>query len=158
MNASPSARLTALGLTLPPIRRPAGNFIMAKRHGDLLFLSGQGPGGTETVVRHGKVGAEFGVWEAYDHARRVTLNLLAAAEAELGSVDQIGSIVKVLGFVNAIPEFTDHPAVINGCSDLLVEIFGPERGAHARSAIGAGSLPSQITVEIEMIVSCRHVE
>lgn len=102
----------------------------------------------------GKVGAEIGSDEAYQHARRVTLNLLSAANAALGSIDRIGGIVKVLGFVNAVPEFADHPTVINGCSDLLIDIFGPDRGAHARSAIGAGSLPSRITVEIEMVVSC----
>lgn len=154
MTVSPSTRLAELGLVLPSPRRPAGNFVMAKRYGDLLFLSGQGPGGEGASLPRGKVGTEIGSDEAYQHARHVTLNLLSAANAALGSIDRIGGIVKVLGFVNAIPEFADHPAVINGCSDLLIDIFGPDRGAHARSAIGAGSLPSRITVEIEMVVSC----
>ncbi|WP_442580344.1 RidA family protein [Mesorhizobium sp. ASY16-5R] len=154
MTASPAARLAELGLVLPPLRKPAGNFTMARRHGDLLYLSGQGPGGSNVSLPHGKVGGEIGVEEAYEHARRVTLNLLAAADATLGSIDRIGGIIKVLGFVNAVPDFADHPSVINGCSDLLLDIFGADRGRHARSAIGAGSLPSRITVEIEMIVSC----
>lgn len=150
----PSQRLAELGLHLPPPRPPVGNFATAVRHGDLLFLSGQGPVTAEGVKHTGKVGATVTEVEARTHARLVTLNLLAAAAAELGSIDRIGRIIKVLGFVNAAPDFARHPAVIDGCSDLLLDIFGPERGRHARSAIGAGSLPGQITVEIEMIVSC----
>ena len=150
-----STRLSALGLTLPELRTPVGNFVMAKRHGDLLYLSGQGPNTTGSARISGKVGESVGVEEAYQHARLVTLNLLAAANDYLGTLDRIDGIVKVLGFVNAVPDFTAHPSVINGCSDLLLEIFEPDRGSHARSAIGAASLPAQITVEIEMIVSCR---
>jgi enamine deaminase RidA (YjgF/YER057c/UK114 family) len=150
-----SQRLAALGLELPPQRPPVGNFVTAMRHGDLLFLSGQGPVTADGAKFSGKVGAEVSEAEATEHARLVTLNLLAAAAAELGSIDRIDRIIKVLGFVNAAPDFARHPAVINGCSDLLNDVFGPERGRHARSAIGAGSLPGQITVEIEMIVSCK---
>jgi enamine deaminase RidA (YjgF/YER057c/UK114 family) len=150
-----SQRLADLGLELPRLRAPVGTFAMAVRHGDLLYLSGQGPGTAEGGTFRGKVGAEVSEAEATGHARLVTLNLLAAAAAELGSIDRIDRIVKVLGFVNAAPDFARHPAVINGCSDLLMAVFGPERGRHARSAIGAGSLPGQITVEIEMIVSCK---
>ena len=152
MTERTSARLSALGLILPELRTPVGNFVMAKRHGDLLYLSGQGPNSTGSARISGKVGESVGVEEAYQHARLVTLNLLAAANDNLGSLDRI---VKVLGFVNAVSDFTAHPSVINGCSDLLLEIFRPDRGSHARSAIGAASLPAQITVEIEMIVSCR---
>lgn len=154
MSMSPAERLKSLGIELRATRKPAGNFVMAKRHGNLLYLSGQGPTDADGVRMTGKVGQAVTREEAYEHARLVTVNLLSAAQAELGSIDDIDEIVKVLGFVNAAPDFADHPAVLNGCSDLLVAIFGAERGSHARSAIGAGSLPSQITVEIEMIVSC----
>jgi enamine deaminase RidA (YjgF/YER057c/UK114 family) len=155
MKDSASTRLLELGLTLPGLRAPVGNFVMAKRHGDLLYLSGQGPNVEGGVKISGKVGDTVGVEEAYQHARLVTLNLLAAADNYLGSLDRIDNIIKVHGFVNAAPDFTAHPSVINGCSDLLVALFGPVRGSHARSAIGVASLPTQITVEIEMIVSCR---
>lgn len=151
----PSERLAELGITLPPARVPVGNFAPAVRHGDLLFLSGQGPVTADGTRHTGKVGDTVSEEEGRDHARLVTLNLLAAAAAELGSIDRIDRIIKVLGLVNAAPGFARHPAVIDGCSDLLSDIFGPERGRHARSAVGAGSLPGQITVEIEMIVSCR---
>ncbi|WP_346891271.1 RidA family protein [uncultured Roseibium sp.] len=151
----PSQRLSSLGLMLPTMRVPVGNFIMARRYGDLLFLSGQGPTTADGLKMTGKVGAEVSIDEAYGHARLVTLNLLAAIDAHLGSIDQVDAIVKVLGFVNAAPDFGDHPAVINGCSDLLIDIFGKACGQHARAAIGAGSLPSGITVEIEMVVGCR---
>ena len=155
MILSPSQRLASLGLELRPPRTPVGNFVLAKRHGDLLYLSGQAPTDASGVKKTGKVGETVTQEQAYEHARLVTLNLLSAIQVHLGSIDQVDEIVKVLGFVNAASHFTDHPAVINGCSDLLVQVFGAERGSHARSAIGAGSLPSQITVEIEMIVSCR---
>lgn len=153
MNTLPSARLAALGLSLPRLRKPAGNFVMAKRVGSLLYLSGQGPNTGDGPRICGKVGEAVTREEAYQHARTATLNVLAAADDYLGSIDHIDEIVKVLGFVNAASDFTDHPAVINGCSDLLLEVFGPTRGHHARSAIGAGSLPSGIPVEIEMIVA-----
>ncbi|TPM93715.1 RidA family protein [Mesorhizobium sp. B2-1-3A] len=149
---APSERLRKLGLTLPPQRRPVANFLPYKQYGHLLFLSGQGPVSHEGVRYTGKVGLDVSVSEAYQHAQLTTLNLLAVAEAAAGSIDRVAEIVKVLGFVNAAADFTDHPAVINGCSDLLVSLFG-EQGMHARSAIGAGSLPNQITVEIEMIVA-----
>jgi enamine deaminase RidA (YjgF/YER057c/UK114 family) len=100
----------------------------------------------------GKVGAEVSLEDAYQHARLTTLNLLAVIEEAVG-LSKVSKVVKVLGMVNAAPDFIAHPAVINGCSDLLVEVFGAEVGAHARSAVGMGSLPYQITVEIEMIVA-----
>lgn len=155
MTEGPSTRLANLGLALPQLRTPVGNFVMAKPHGDLLYLSGQGPNTVGDAKISGKVGDAVSVEQAYQHARLATLNLLAAAADHLGSLDRIEDIVKVLGFVNAAPDFSAHPAVINGCSDLLIEIFGPQRGSHARSAIGVASLPAQITVEIEMIVSWR---
>jgi enamine deaminase RidA (YjgF/YER057c/UK114 family) len=139
-------RLTELGIALPPIPTPAGNYVHAVRSADLLFLSGKGPG-----KARGKVGGGVSTEEAYQHARTVGLTLIAVLREELGSLDRVARIVKVLGMVNAVPEFGEHPQVINGCSDLFVEVFG-DRGRHARSAVGMGSLPSQITVEIECIV------
>ncbi|SFI57766.1 RidA family protein [Caulobacter sp. UNC279MFTsu5.1] len=147
----PKARLAALGLQLPKPPAAVGNFAAAVRDGRLLYLSGQGPvhaGGVYT----GKVGAEVSLEDAYQHARLTTLNLLAVIEEAVG-LSKVSKVVKVLGMVNAAPDFIAHPAVINGCSDLLVEVFGAEVGAHARSAVGMGSLPYQITVEIEMIVA-----
>lgn len=149
---NPSERLRRLGLMLPPPRKPVANFLPYKRHGDLLFLSGQGPVSHEGVRHTGKVGLNVSVSEAYDHARLAALNLLSIADVAAGSIDRVTGIVKVLGYVNAAPDFTDHPAAMNGCSDLLISVFG-DRGMHARSAIGAGSLPNHITVEIEMVVS-----
>ena len=139
-------RLNELGIELPPVPGPAGNYVHAVRTGDLLFLAGKGPG---NVV--GKVGAGISVEEAYSHARATGLVLIAVMRQELGSLDRVNRIVKVLGMVNAVPEFGQQPAVINGCSDLFVEVFG-EKGRHARSAVGMGSLPGGIPVEIEVIV------
>jgi Putative translation initiation inhibitor, yjgF family len=152
MAMKPTERLRELGLVLPPPRKPVGNFVPAVRSGNLLFLSGQGPVLPDGTAFTGKVGQDFSVDEAYEHAKICTLNLLALAHDALGSIDSIERIVKVLGFVNGVPDFGDQPRVINGCSDLLIAIFGPERGAHARSAVGAGSLPRQISVEVEMVV------
>jgi enamine deaminase RidA (YjgF/YER057c/UK114 family) len=124
----------------------AVNYVHAVRTGRLLFLAGKGVG-----PYSGKVGRDVTVDQAYEYARCTGIMLLAAIKHELGSLDRITRIVKVLGFVNAVPEFSEHPQVINGCSDLLIEVFG-ERGRHARTSIGAGSTPSQIPLEIEMIV------
>lgn len=139
-------RLEELGITLPPLPTPAGNYVHAVRSGNLLFLAGKGPGKVS-----GKLGDDFSTEEGYDHARTVGLTLIAVMRAELGTLDRVARIVKVLGMVNATPDFAEHPKVINGCSDLFVEVFG-DRGKHARSAVGMGSLPSQIPVEIECIV------
>jgi len=127
------------------------NFFNAVRTGDLLFLAGKGPGAVDGVRPHGKLGREFDTQQGYRFARSVGLALLAAMRAELGSLDRVKRVVKVLGMVNCVPEFTDQPKVINGCSDLFVEVFG-ERGRHARSAVGMGSLPMAIPVEIECVV------
>ena len=139
-------RLDELGIELPPVPAPAGNYVHAVRTGNLLYLSGKGPG---TVV--GKVGGDIPLEEAYRHARDTGLVLISVMRRELGSLDRVSRIVKVLGMVNAVPEFGHQPAVINGCSDLFVEVFG-EKGRHARSAVGMGSLPGGIPVEIEVIV------
>ena len=144
MNAE--ARIRELGLELRAPSQPVANYVNAVRTGNLLFLAGKGPRGVK-----GKVGRDFTVEQAYQHARSVGIDLIAVMRAELGSLDKVRRVVKVLGMVNAVPEFEDQPKVINGCSDLFVEVFG-ERGKHARSAVGMGSLPMGIPVEIECIV------
>lgn len=143
-------KLAELGLKLPDTYTPVATYVPAKRVGDLLFLSGQGPRLADGSHHVGKVGAEVSVEEANGHARLVGLGLLAAIKAAAGDLDKV-EVIKLLGMVNAAPDFTEHPQVINGCSDLLVTVLG-ERGRHARSAVGMGSLPNGMTVEIEAIV------
>jgi len=145
-------RLQELGIRLGPVAPPVANYVNAVRTGNLLYLAGKGgPPGPDGKRPKGKLGREFTVEQGYKHARDTGLEILAVIRHELGSLDKVRRVVKVLGMVNAVPEFEDHPKVINGCSDLLVEVFG-ERGKHARSAVGMGSLPMQIPVEIEVIV------
>jgi enamine deaminase RidA (YjgF/YER057c/UK114 family) len=149
---SAEQRLKQLGIELGTVSAPVANYVNAVRTGNLLFLAGKGPRPDASGKRpSGKVGREYSVDQAYQHARTVGLDLLAVMKAELGSLDRVKRVVKVLGMVNAVPEFTDHPKVINGCSDLFVEVLG-EKGKHARSAVGMGSLPMGIPVEIECIV------
>jgi enamine deaminase RidA (YjgF/YER057c/UK114 family) len=145
------ARLKELKIELPPVPRPAGNYVHAVQTGNLLFLAGKGPFNPDGSTPTGKVGRDVTVEQAYAHARSVGLTLLAVIKESVGSLDRVRRVVKVLGMVNAVPEFGDQPKVINGCSDLFVEVFG-ERGRHARSAVGMGSLPNGITVEIEAIL------
>jgi len=142
--------LKKLGLSLPDLPMPLANYVSFKRAGDLVFLSGQGPREEDGSFARGKVGKDVTVEEAYEHAKIVGLGLLATAKAAAGSLDRV-EMLKLLGMVNAVPEFTQHPQVINGCSDLFVAVLG-ENGRHARSAVGMGSLPSQITVEIEVVM------
>ena len=144
---SAEKRLKELGIQLGPVTPPVANYVNAVRTGNLLFPAGKGPAGGVTGI----VGKDISVEEAYKHARTTGLNLLAVMRDELGSLDLVKRVVKVLGMVNAVPGFGDQPKVINGCSDLFVEVFG-ERGRHARSAVGMGSLPNNIPVEIECIV------
>jgi len=144
-------RLKELGIELDKPRAPIANFVNVVRTGNLLYLAGNGPGRPGQPLPSGKVGRDFTVEQAYQHARQTGLNLISVMKAELGDLDRVRRIVKVLGMVNAIPEFHQQPEVINGCSDLFVEVFG-DRGKHARSAVGMGSLPRQIPVEIEVIV------
>jgi enamine deaminase RidA (YjgF/YER057c/UK114 family) len=148
------ARLQQLGLVLPVVPKPLGTYLAYRIAGNLLFLAGQGPRDENGGLLTGKVGAEVSVEEAYKRARRIGLGMLAATREALGSLDRVDSVIKLLGMVNAVPEFKDHPKVINGCSDLLVEVFG-EAGLHARSAVGMGSLPNQISVEIEGIIAIK---
>ena len=145
------ARLEELGIELPRASPPVANYVNAVRTGNLLFLSGKGPLRPDGSLIKGKVGTDLTVEEGYEAARLTGLNLLAALRRELGSLDRVRQIVKVLGMVNAAPAFEEQPKVINGFSDLMVEVFG-DRGRHARSAVGMGSLPEGIAVEIEMIV------
>ena len=142
--------LKKLGLTLPDLPKPLANYVSFKRAGDLVFLAGQGPCRPDGSFVTGKVGKDVTVEEAYEHAKLVGLGLLASAKEAAGSLDKV-EMLKVLGMVNAVPEFTQQPQVINGCSDLFVAVLG-ENGRHARSAVGMGSLPSQITVEIEAVM------
>jgi enamine deaminase RidA (YjgF/YER057c/UK114 family) len=143
--------LKKLGLTLPEIPKPLANYVPWKRDGNTIYLSGQGPRRNDGTMHVGKVGKDVTIEQAYEHAKLVGLGLLAAAkDAAGGSLDKV-EVLKVLGMVNAMPEFTDQPKVINGCSDLFVHVLG-ERGRHARSAVGMGSLPNQITVEIEAVM------
>jgi enamine deaminase RidA (YjgF/YER057c/UK114 family) len=147
------ARLQELGIELPKPPEPVANYVRAKQVGSLLFVAGHGPAPDEGGRRvTGKVGGDLSVDEGYRAARLVGLNLLASVRAELGSLDRVKQIVKVLGMVNCAPGFDQTPRVINGCSDLFVEVFGEEAGRHARSAVGMAELPSTIPVEIEMIV------
>ena len=149
---TPEQKLKQLGIELGTVSAPVANYVNAVRTGNLLYLAGKGPRADAKGVRPaGKVGRDFTAEQAYQHARSVGTDLLAVMRAELGSLDRVKRVVKVLGMVNAVPEFTDHPKVINGCSDLFVEVLG-EAGKHARSAVGMGSLPMGIPVEIECIV------
>jgi len=147
---SAEQKLAELKLTLPQLPKPIGNYVPFKRAGDLIFLSGQGPRHPDGSPITGKVGGDVTVEQAYEHAKLIGLGLLAAAKQAAGDLDKV-EVLKVLGMVNAVPEFKDQPKVINGCSDLFVAVLG-ERGRHARSAVGMGSLPNQITVEIEAIM------
>lgn len=151
---SPLSQLDSLGLKMLPIPRPIANFRNYIRTGSLIFISGQGPRDTDGSMRHGKVGRDVGAAEAYEHAKLTGLNVLSVLADAIGDLGQVTQVVKLLGFVNATDDFSDHSAVINGCSDLFTSVFG-EIGQHARSAIGVSSLPNNITVEIEAIFELR---
>lgn len=142
--------LKKLGLTLPVMPQPIANYVRFKRVGDIVYLSGQGPRKPDGSNHTGKVGKDVTWEQAYEHAKLTGLGLLAAMKEAAGSLDKV-EVVKVLGMVNATPDFGDQPKVINGCSDLFVAVLG-DKGRHARSAVGMGSLPNNITVEIEAII------
>lgn len=144
-------RLNEMGVKLPPAVKPVANYVPAVRSGDLVFLSGHGPFNEDGSLITGKVGSELTPEQGYEAARRVAVGLLGSLKAEIGDLDNVKRVVKLLGLVNCTPDFTDQPKVINGASDLLVEVFG-DRGKHARSAVGTNALPMNIAVEIEMIV------
>lgn len=151
---TPEQRLAALGISLPVAPTPVANYIPFRITGNLLYISGQGPRRADGTYRQGRLGATISIEDAYQEARLTGLNLLAVAKAALGELSRIESTVKLLGMVNAEPDFGDHPKVINGCSDLFVEVLG-DAGRHARSAVGMGSLPNRMAVEIEAIFEFR---
>jgi enamine deaminase RidA (YjgF/YER057c/UK114 family) len=144
-------RLADLGLTLPRPNVPIANYVPAVITGNLLFVSGHGPHRDVQAKTSGKLGRELTVEEGYQTARSAGLNCLATIKAALGNLDRVKRVVKLVGMVNCTEDFKDTPKVVNGCSDLLVEVFG-EVGKHARSAVGMQALPNDMPVEIEMII------
>ena len=152
---NPERRLAELGLVLPPVPTPLGNYRPWVLTGDLLYTAGLGPRRADGTFISGKLGADLDIAQGREAARLVGLNLLAVIRAALGSLDRVDQVVKTLGMVNATPDFSAHPKVIDGFADLFAEVFGPERGVGARSAVGMASLPSQIAVEVETIVRVR---
>ena len=144
-------RLLQLGITLPPLPAPMANYVPFTLAGNLLYVSGQGPKTNDGDLVRGQVGKDLTVQQAYEAARLTGIQILAVANGALGCLSRVKRILKVNGFVNSGPEFRDHPAVINGCSDLFVELLG-DVGRHARAAIGVSSLPQGIAVEIEAIL------
>jgi len=146
--------LAQLGYALPEFTKRAAAYEPYCVVGNLLFLSGQGARNSDNTLRKGRLGGGYEVEDGVADARTITLQLLAAAEAALGMLDRIDQVIKINGMVNAVPEFVDHPKVIDGCSKLLLEVLG-ERGKHARTAMGVPSLPGGIAVEIEAIFAIR---
>lgn len=146
---TPEEKIKQFGLTIPEVSQPIANYVKWKQVGNLLYLAGSGP------KIYGKVGADLSVEQGYQAARDTGMEIIAVLKAATGDLSRIKQFVKVLGMVNATPEFTAQPAVINGFSDLMVEIFG-EKGKHARSAVGVGSLPNNMAVEIEVIVELEE--
>jgi enamine deaminase RidA (YjgF/YER057c/UK114 family) len=147
----PAQRLAELGIELPAPGAPVANYVRTVRTGNLVFTSGHGPRAADGSLVTGKLGRDLTLEQGYSAARATAVALLASLQAEIGDLSKVQRVVKVTGMVNSDPEFTDQPKVINGCSDLLVEVFG-ERGRHARAAVGMASLPMGMAVEIEMIV------
>jgi enamine deaminase RidA (YjgF/YER057c/UK114 family) len=154
LTVTPEQKLTELGLTLPQPSAPVANYVPYRWAGNLLYISGQGPKQPDGTYRAGRLGKNASVEDGYAEARLTGLLLLAVARSAIGDLSRIESVVKLLGMVNAEPEFADHPKVINGCSDLLVEVLG-DAGRHARSAVGMGSLPNGMMVEIEAILQIK---
>jgi enamine deaminase RidA (YjgF/YER057c/UK114 family) len=147
-------RLHALGIILPVLPTPKGAYVPGVLHRDMLYLSGQGPVLEDGTLAKGIVGQDVSLEDAKFHARRTGMNLLAVAQNILGSLDRVERVVNVLGMVNAAPGFEEHPKVINGCSELFIDVFG-EAGRHARAAVGMGTLPENITVEITAIFAVK---
>lgn len=148
---SAEAKLAEMKLELPPAPKPAGVYRPVVIVGNMAYVSGHGPVQMDGTLMSGRVGVDVDQQGAYQAARQTGLAILASLKANLGSLDRVQRIVKTLGMVNATPDFEQHPAVINGCSELFGEVFGQERGVGARSAVGMGSLPGNISVEIEVI-------
>lgn len=151
---NPEAKLAELGIVLNTPPAPVANYVNAVRTGNLIFLAGKGPRKADGENITGKLGADLTIEQGYEAARITGINQLSVLKAELGNLNKVKRIIKVKGMVNAVANFTDQPKVINGYSDLMVAVFG-EKGKHARAAVGMGSLPSNIAVEIEMIVEVQ---
>jgi enamine deaminase RidA (YjgF/YER057c/UK114 family) len=147
---SPETKLKEMNITIPKAGAPVANYVNTVRTGNLVYTAGKGPNREDGSLVSGKVGQDLSVKEGYDAAQLCAIQCLAALKDEIGDLAKVKRVVKVLGMVNCPTDFTQHPEVINGCSDFLVKVFG-ERGKHARSAVGMGSLPRNIAVEIEII-------
>ena len=147
-------RLDELGIVLPPSVAPVANYVTARLSGDQLFLSGHVSKRDGSVVT-GKVGADVAVEDAHALARQIAIDMLASAQAAIGTLDRVRDVVKVTGFINSAPGFTEQPAVLNGASDLFVDVFGADHGRHARSAVGVAALPLDAAIEIEAIFAIR---
>jgi enamine deaminase RidA (YjgF/YER057c/UK114 family) len=148
---SADQRLAELGLALPPPPKPIGNYVPFRLAGNLLFLSGVGPRRADETMISGKVGADLTVEQGYEAAKLCGINLLVNIIAAVGTLERVDTVLKVLGMVNAVPEFGQHPEVVNGCTDLFVRVLG-DAGRPARSAVGMSSLPRNIAVEVEAVV------
>ena len=153
---SAEKRIHELGLQLPPAPKPAGVYQPVVMVGNLCYVSGHGPLKPDGTMITGRVGADLDQQAGYQAARQTGLAILASLKAKLGSLDRVRRVIKTLGMVNAAPDFQQHPAVINGFSELFADVFGKEHGIGARSAVGMGSLPGNIAVEIEVIVEVRE--
>ncbi len=155
-NQSPEQKLKELGIELPEIAPPVANYVNVVRSGNLLFLAGKGSQNPDGSRITGKVGADLTIEEGYEAAKSIAYQHLAVIKNEIGDLNKVVRVVKVLGMVNTSPEFTAHSQVINGYSDFMVQIFG-EKGKHARSAVGMSSLPVDLAVEIEVIVEIENL-
>jgi enamine deaminase RidA (YjgF/YER057c/UK114 family) len=149
--SSPETRVKELGITLPTPAKPVAKYKPTVLIGSVLYVSGHGPAKGDPALMAGKVGAKLNLEQGKECARLVGINILATVKASLGSLDRVKRLVKTLGMVNATPEFLEHPQVINGFSELMAQVFGDDAGVGARSAVGMGSLPGDIPVEIECI-------
>ncbi len=147
----PEKNLVGLGIQFEEISAPLANYVNSVRVGNLIFMAGKGPKGADGETITGKLGQELDVEQGYAAAESIGVQQLSVLKSELGNLNKVKRIVKVTGMVNAVPEFKDHSKVINGYSDFMVEVFG-DRGKHARAAVGMGSLPNNMAVEIEMVV------
>jgi enamine deaminase RidA (YjgF/YER057c/UK114 family) len=152
---SAEARLKELNLTLPPPPKPAGVYQAVVVIGNMAYVSGHGPLKDDGTMITGKIGAGSDQQAGYDAARQTALAILSSVRTKLGSLDRVSRLIKSLGMVNCTPDFEQHPAVINGYSEVMSAVFGPDNGVGARSAVGMGSLPGNITVEIEAIFELK---
>ena len=150
-NYDPESKLKELGIELSTPSSPVANYVNSVRSGNLLFISGKGPLKNDGNYIKGKLGYDLTIEQGYEAARITAINLISTVKASVGDLKKVKRVLKVTGMVNAAPNFTDHPKVVNGCSDLIVEVFG-DRGKLTRAAVGMGSLPSNIAVEIDMIL------